>query len=236
MNEVLFPSGYLELSINISDKKVKIQIGEQSENMPVIEVLGHLLKPTRETVEAGTTILITRFYPHASSLFLHNSATEFTNHSTDLGDVLNQNLSGFYNQLMEQPTIGKKIKVLEAFLLKQLARSQKRLKAIEQVERVCNYISARQDSFDIKRIAKFAQRSERHLQKLFLDHVGLTPHALFAVQRFARSVHLIRTSAASLTDIGYECGYYDQTHFIKQFKSFTGVTPLYVKKETKKSW
>lgn len=236
VDEVLFPSGYMELAINISEKQVNIQIGDESVSMPMIEILGHLNKPTRETVEAGTTILITRFYPHASALFLHHSASSFTNHSADLGDVLNQNLSGFYNQLMEQPTTDKKIKVLEVFLLQQLARSQRKQTAAQQAERVCSLIDGRSDSFNIRHIAKLTQRSERYLQKLFIDHVGLSPHALFAVQRFARSVQLIRTTTASLTDIGYECGYYDQTHFIKQFKTFTGVAPSTVRKETKKTW
>lgn len=236
VNEVLFPSGYMELAINISEKAVNIQIGEQTGKMPTLEILGHLKKPTWETIEAGTAILITRFYPHAGSLFLPCSASDFTNRSVDLSDVLNQNLSGFYNQLMEQPSTEKKIKVLELFLMQQLAKSRKNMKILDQVEQVCSFIDAKSDSFDIRKIATLAQRSERHLQNLFIEHVGLTPHALFSVQRFARSVHLIRNTSTALTDIGYECGYYDQTHFIKEFKSFTGVTPSSIKKDTTKNW
>ena len=49
--------------------------------------------------------------------------------------------------------------------------------------------------------------------------------SFFSVQRFNKSLQLVRSADLSLTNIAYECGYYDQAHFIKEFKSYTGISP-----------
>jgi len=59
--------------------------------------------------------------------------------------------------------------------------------------------------------------------------VGLTPGTLYASYRFNRSLRQILTTDLSLTSIAYECGYYDQAHFIKEFRKFTGIAPLQVR-------
>lgn len=235
-NVVLFPSGFMEFAINISEGGATICLGNRISKMPKLEILGHLSKPTTETISAGTTVLITRFYPHAASIFIPSPAEDFTNNSTDLNDVLNDNLSGFYHQLMEQPSLQQKIKVLEAFLIKRLMKTRKTLETARLVEQLCKAIQAGGSSFNLKKLALKYQISERYIQKIFLDYVGITPQRLFSVQRFTSSLQLVRTASASLTDIGYECGYYDQAHFIREFKSYTGLTPLQVMKECQKEW
>jgi AraC-like DNA-binding protein len=235
-NVVLFPSGFMEFAINISEGSATIHLGNRISKMPKLEILGHLTNPTTETISAGTTVLITRFYPHAASIFLPNPAGDFTNNSTDLNNVLNDNLSGFYHQLMEQPSLQQKIKLLEAFLIRRLMNTSKRLETARLVEQLCKTIQAGGSSFNLKKLASRYQISERYIQKIFLDYVGITPQRLFSVQRFTRSLQLVRTASSSLTDIGYECGYYDQAHFIREFKSYTGLAPLQVMKDCQKEW
>lgn len=67
--------------------------------------------------------------------------------------------------------------------------------------------------------------SPRYLQKLFVQYTGMPPKLYAKVQRFQQSLKLIQRKEASLTSITYECGYFDQSHFIREFKSFAGVTP-----------
>ncbi|HEY5825191.1 MAG TPA: AraC family transcriptional regulator, partial [Cyclobacteriaceae bacterium] len=52
-----------------------------------------------------------------------------------------------------------------------------------------------------------------------------TPKLYGKINRFQHSLGLINQKDTSLTDIAYEAGYFDQSHFIREFKSFTGVTP-----------
>jgi len=65
----------------------------------------------------------------------------------------------------------------------------------------------------------------RYLQKLFVQYTGMTPKLFSKINRFQLSLQLISRNESSFTAIAYDCGYADQSHFIRDFKSFTGTTP-----------
>lgn len=67
--------------------------------------------------------------------------------------------------------------------------------------------------------------SKRQLDREFLAGIGTTPKQFSRVVRMRSSLGLIRQSKFDLTAIAHESGYYDQSHFIKDFKAFTGYTP-----------
>ena len=226
--EVMYPSGYVELCIDISNGNTVRHFGDRATKMPSMEVLGHLTKPTKATVTKGTTVLVTRFYPYASSLFFPNQVSNFTNDSIDLYDILSKESTEFYNHLMEQRTLGQKIKALDSFLVQRLTKSNKKREQFGLVEHLCSCISKKDDSFNLKNMASSYGFSERHIQKLFHDWVGLTPKSFHSILRFNKSLELIQSSGSALTSIAYECGYYDQAHFIKEFKSYAGITPSQV--------
>ncbi len=223
--EIMFPTGCVELCIDITGGDTIRHRGNHSITVPRVEVLGHWTIPTRATIKKGNTCLITRFHPYAGFLFFPNQVSDFTNESIDLHAILHKESTEFYHRLMDQPLLEEKVKVLEAFLIGRLTRNRKRLEKIELVEGICDSISRSKESFNIERLATAFGFSERYIQKLFLNYVGITPKNFFSVQRFNKSLALVRLANRSLTDIAYECGYYDQAHFIKAFKSYTGLVP-----------
>jgi len=223
--EVMYPTGCVELCIDIADGDTIRHRGNRSMTVPRLEVLGHWTIPMKATIKKGNTCLITRFHPYAGALFFPNQVADFTNESIDLFDVLNKEGSELYYRLMEQPLLEQKVKVLEAFLFDRLMRTRKNQQQITLVEGWCNIICSHDESFDMQRLAAEAGFSERYIQKLFLNYVGITPKSFFSVQRFNKSLQLVRSANMSLTNIAYECGYYDQAHFIREFKSYTGITP-----------
>ncbi|MBN9297763.1 MAG: helix-turn-helix transcriptional regulator [Filimonas sp.] len=222
-DEVFYPSGFVDLVIKF-DGAAATTINGRRKDTPSVELLGHLTRPTRLSVKAGTTILIARIYPYASALFFPDPLSVFTDYATDLYDVSTIMSKELYDRMIHASTIEDRIRLLDNYFLEQLRKHEKRLKKAGILLHLCNYVS-NSDSFELPALAQHAGMSERYIQQLYLANVGISPAAFAAVTRFNKSLHLLRTAKVSLTDIAYECGYYDQAHFIRIFKQFTGIVP-----------
>jgi AraC-like DNA-binding protein len=67
-------------------------------------------------------------------------------------------------------------------------------------------------------------RSRRHLAAQFREQVGLPPKTVARVMRFGHAISLLGGDAR-LTDVAFECGYYDQAHLNRDFREFAGTSP-----------
>jgi len=223
-HQVFYPSGYVDFAVNISNGTAITIINGRPIYMPKVEILGQLTVPTRLTVSKGMSVLIARIYPYANSLFFPNPISSFTNDSIDLQGILSHEADEFFDQLIHTNSIEQKVLVFDLFLIRQLKKNERMLKKSNFIAQLCHDITT-ENNFDIQRLASSYGLSERYIQKLFENVVGIAPRTFFNTQRFNRSLELIRSSDLHLTSIAYDCGYYDQAHFIKEFKKFTGITP-----------
>ncbi|MEO8403977.1 MAG: AraC family transcriptional regulator [Chitinophagaceae bacterium] len=225
-DEVFYPSGYVDFVINFTEGNATTIIDGRRSKTPGVELLGHLTLPSRLTVKKGASVLIARIYPFASSLFFTSSMSEFTNYATDAYGIFSKEINDFYYSLMEAGSIRQKIEVLDGFLISKLVKNEKHYRKSKIVEQICRDIFSKGDAFDSKALSTSYGFSERYIETLFSNMVGITPNAFFSVHRFNKSLGLVLSSNLSLTSIAYDCGYYDQSHFINEFKKFTGITPF----------
>lgn len=77
----------------------------------------------------------------------------------------------------------------------------------------------------LNELAKQAGCSVRQLNRIFLSHVGLTPKRFHRVRRFRRALDAAARGSDSWVEVALDCGYADQSHFIRDFRSFSGVNP-----------
>lgn len=223
--EVFYPSGYVDLIVNISGGFAATIINGKQKDTPAIELLGHLTLPTRLSVAKGTSVLIARIYPHASTLFFSDPLSEFTNYATDMYDVALGENRDLYDQIMEKDDLLSKISVLETYFLQKLKKNETRLKKVSIVQNLSQELFRHHQQLDLPFLARNSGLSERYIQKLYLSNIGISPAAFTSVVRFNKSLDLVLNTTESLTTIAYDNGYYDQAHFIKEFKKFTGITP-----------
>jgi len=77
----------------------------------------------------------------------------------------------------------------------------------------------------VSALAEIAELSQSHFCRVFKKSVGLSPYRYILSQRIAQAKALLVETALGLADISFQCGFYDQSHFILQFRRFTGITP-----------
>jgi methylphosphotriester-DNA--protein-cysteine methyltransferase len=66
----------------------------------------------------------------------------------------------------------------------------------------------------------------KYLERQFLKIIGLTPKSYSRIARFQNVMQALKYAAFHpWPSLALDCGYYDQAHFIKEFKAFTGATP-----------
>lgn len=78
-------------------------------------------------------------------------------------------------------------------------------------------------------IEKLTQKigySHRHFIKIFSEHVGMTPKHYMKIIRFQKVIQIAESKAKlNWSDIAFQCGYYDLSHFSHEFKLFSGFSP-----------
>jgi AraC-like DNA-binding protein len=157
---------------------------------------------------------------------------EFNDQIADLRDVLGPPARTLHSDLLDEQDLGARIGLIESFLLSRLSLTERKSNRIAMVGRIAGDIkknifdsrwSGEQDP--VETIASQYNISPRYLQKLFLQHVGVSPKLYSKINRFRLSLGQVTKKQSSLTSIAYDCGYFGQSHFIREFKSFTGTTP-----------
>ncbi|MCC6752904.1 MAG: helix-turn-helix transcriptional regulator [Saprospiraceae bacterium] len=84
---------------------------------------------------------------------------------------------------------------------------------------------AKNAPLSVARLRSACNVTDRHLRRLTREFSGLNAIDWIAYQKYLGTLHEIHTDRRPLTDISYQNGYCDQSHFIREFKSFTGLTP-----------
>lgn len=93
------------------------------------------------------------------------------------------------------------------------------------INRVIDWLTEHPAVTRVSEVAEAFAMTERSLQRLVVDRVGLTPKWLIQRRRLHDAVTRLKAGAASLSDLAAELGYADQAHFTKDFRAVTGLTP-----------
>lgn len=231
-DDTVFPSGCVEIIFNLGSGKWQTEHKGILLTNPAVELWGQIVKPLRIRSIGKNSMLGIRFFPHAAVCFLEDNVERFNDTVTDYSDISGSCVIELQNGLLESKTNAGKIELIEHFLNNKLSTNRERHSKMSMITSIMNEIGDR-DFFDnIDNVASRHGITSRYLQKLFLQYTGLTPKLYSKINRFQNSLKRVSRKDASLTSIAYDCGYFDQSHFIRDFKSFTGYTPSVYSTET----
>lgn len=218
----VMPDCMTELVINFGNTYQRTK-GEKNE---VINVKGShfigiksnycLVKPTPKMKRVSV-----RFKPGTISLFTKCSSQEFCNEVVDAQLIFGEEVKMLENEICDLKD-EKKIKTkIESFLLKKLNINIQALEIINTVNSIYrNPLFIRVESL------KSENSNYKQLERRFAKYIGLLPKSVINIIRFNYSTKIkYENPQCSLTQIAYHSGYFDQAHFIKNFKQFSGLLP-----------
>ncbi|WP_308992445.1 helix-turn-helix transcriptional regulator [Mariniflexile litorale] len=153
--------------------------------------------------------------------FYSNPVNELFNLSISLDDIFHQSkVNEIEEKLTMATTDEQRIIITEYFLLSQLKDIETDKLIIEAIRLI--YLN--KGLIRIKELNEKLHISQSPFEKRFRKIVGTTPKKFTSIVRFNNILDSLNKTQ-SLTEIGYENNFFDQAHFIKNFKQFTGETP-----------
>ena len=125
------------------------------------------------------------------------------------------------DRILEARTPAIKLNILEHLLQETIGEPAKRSDLADRALRFLKWSNT-----SVGECAKSEGVSERRLLQVFREQVGISPKAWCRIQRFQIAVkELHRGMEVSWADLALRCGYYDQSHFINDFRAFSGINP-----------
>lgn len=177
------------------------------------------------TIDAGqnASMMVVRFRTGAAQFLLHFPLSELADSIVEAEAIWGNAFLALREHLIEQPTPEAKFAALENWLLGRMRREAEPHPVVRYaLDRICRDTHLLTVA-DIQRKTGF---SNKHFIHLFEKYVGVTPKTYLRILKFQRVLAEIeQAQKIQWSDIAYGCGYYDQAHFIKEFRHFSGLNP-----------
>lgn len=173
----------------------------------------------------GTTLLVMRFTPAGAAAVLNVPPHTLRNYIGTLEEVLpSSTAAALLHQLNQAAGIPAQLNLLQHFAVQQY-QPQNGGNAL--FYRAAALIQRGHGNSTITGLCKQLNVSSKTLERYFLRYTGITPKEYVRMQRFIHAhAHLSQTGGRDIMGTAVHHGYYDQNHFTKEFKLFTGTAPL----------
>lgn len=176
-----------------------------------------------------------RFYLDAIHHFSPYPSSEFIGNHVLLEDIWGHEAILFMEKVMASNDISEIIAKVEAKLISILRKNDNETDNLLHTGIL--YMFAHQGMISIRSLSEQLSYSERHIRRTFQKEYGVSPKELLNIIRFQNLLREIHHHPKSnLTDIAIKYGYYDQSHFIKNFKQLYGIAPSTILLKGQKSF
>ena len=175
------------------------------------------------------------FKPFGAKPFFDFPIFEIQNNIIPIKDINNNEWLDLENRLGDCVDNKSIVSCLENNLLKKLEKNTlfNSYSSInnERIMLAINRIDDSKGTINIKDLSSLACLSDKQFNRIFADYVGMNPKNFLRIIRYQsfllklQNSNIKATKAVDFLDLVYDCGYYDQSHLINNFKEFTGYTP-----------
>ena len=170
----------------------------------------------------GNAVLLATFTAVGAAAFLPAPLEEFKESTVDLRTVFEQpeDLDPLREQIVEASNHALRVELLERFLLSRI----RIVLPDPLISAAVDWLRTARQPSRVRQLAQYIGLSESALERRFRKIVGISPKRFASIVRLRHAVKLA-SREGNLTALAHAAGYFDQSHFIHDFRRATGTTP-----------
>lgn len=228
MEANFMPSPYQAMFVNLYTRFKSKKSGENNLNtVTSCTLMGAQITPFKLLAEESHTAVSIIFQPGGLNRFLNIPITEIFDNGYSAREVIGREIEELLDKSHDSTSFNELDSIVQSYFLRKLSQVKEPSPidyALRQL--LTNYNTS------LDKIAGMACMSIRNFERKCKERLGMPAKMYARIARFNKAYKMLETRPiVSWTDLTYELGYYDQTHFIKDFKEFARLTPTLVLKE-----
>ncbi len=220
--ERIIPGGRIEMFFNLGNPATWIDSAYPSNSQQ--HVGSYLLGPRNRhffvEMNGAIDMIGVRLRHGAIAACTTMPAHVLLNQVIPLNQLFGKDADHLVDQLIEGEDEHQQVNMIERFLSKMIQADATTFKTLELISWV-----KKSESTPINMLSDKTGIHYKKLERTFSQYTGYNPKNFSRVIRFYEALRRMKKSGSSLTTVGLNAGYYDQPHFIRDFKAFTGKSP-----------
>jgi AraC-like DNA-binding protein len=224
--ELILPTGTLELAINLRQNELRFYDAERPENCSRLSgaiVSGAFGRGFAPNAPEEAFIIGVHFKPGGAFPFLGLPAGDLADTHVDLETLWGPSAGWLRERLCEARTSVERFQLLQEALLSRLCHGAEQHYAVSVA---LSLYGKNQAGLRVREMAKYLGLSQRRFIQVFKEEVGMTPKLFSRIQRFQQTRTFIQHNPSfNWADLAVQLGYFDQSHFIREFLEFSGLSP-----------
>ncbi|GAA4319260.1 hypothetical protein GCM10023149_17870 [Mucilaginibacter gynuensis] len=206
------------------------KLSQFDKKMPGLCLYGQTTKYAQISLSGRFNTIGVYFYPSVLRSVFGISADELTDSCIDM-NLLPGIQANFESQLLQAVSVPQKVSILSACIAQQIKLNNKANDSLSQFALL--QIIGSKGIIPLSDLQQNLKLSERSFERRFKQYVGISPKLFSRICRFQSSLSQLRSNDYDkLTDVAYQNEYADQSHFIRAFKEFAGVSPYQYQKKS----
>lgn len=221
-----YADGYPGIAFRQSEGDAFLQ--PKKKKLSTFFLYGQTLKPIKIELTGAYRLIVFQLHPFASKILIGVNPKELNDDCYNLELLNDPQVALSTSKLFRAKSVKEQTKIITQFLLHRAKQSSNTQEA--KIQLAINLIILQGGRITVKALTNHLHTTERTLQRLFNDYVGISPKQFAQIIQFQSSFDQIsKDNFSKLTDIVYQTGYADQSHFIRTFKKYVGKTPKAIK-------
>jgi AraC-like DNA-binding protein len=212
----ILPDGCMEIVFHLGAPFRRCHPDGRTETQPVRMLVGQMDHPVTVLPSGLVDVVGVRFHPSGAHPLFRFPMSELRNELVPLGDVAD------LTECLDGIPIEGRARALDAIFL---PRFQNDTAVSDGFDRAVKSVVAREGRVSVDSLSRGLGVSARQLERAFRERVGLGPKRFTRVLRFQSVFRRASLDERPWAELALECGYYDQAHFIRDFRAFTGQSP-----------